>query len=230
MRNHILIACMPKSGSTYLSTIISNLPKYRRVRLVPAWGAREQELDAYRLRINSIFNYVAQNHVRYSEYTRLLIIRYKLKPVVLVRNIFDIVCSTRDHFKIESITGPAAYVPRDILNLSDEHIEDFIVNMIIPWYFNFYLSWKECSDSITVNYDELSNNPEGLIRNIVQFHNLQIDVADQVNAIEKAQKLPTRKNQAVAGRGNSLSDSTKDRIRTYARFYPDVDFSDIGIQ
>ncbi|MEM8662881.1 MAG: hypothetical protein AAGF49_02005, partial [Pseudomonadota bacterium] len=47
---HILLACMPKSGSTFLAQILINMPGMRRERLVPDFERREQELCPQRLR------------------------------------------------------------------------------------------------------------------------------------------------------------------------------------
>lgn len=44
MNIRVLVACMPKSGSTYLSGAIEALPGFIRAHLVPGYGRREQEL------------------------------------------------------------------------------------------------------------------------------------------------------------------------------------------
>jgi len=38
-----------------------------------------------------------------------------------------------------------------------------------------------------------------------------------------------RLNKGKAGRGDELSDKQKDRIRELAGYYPDIDFSPVGL-
>src|ERR1700735_4223003 len=63
---HILIACMPKSGSTFLSDVIGQCPDFRRAVLTPSAGRREQEIDEQLLRRLDRVSFVAQHHVRNS--------------------------------------------------------------------------------------------------------------------------------------------------------------------
>ena len=99
---HILIACMPKSASTYLCGIISALPEMSQMNLVAGHHRREQELCPLQCALGHHMNYVAAHHVRYSRATQDLLKSYKILPVVLVRNIFDCVVSLRDHLLREN--------------------------------------------------------------------------------------------------------------------------------
>ena len=99
----ILLACFPKSGSTYLSKIISSYENFRKVDLVPSYGNREQELDIRKLHQNKKYNYIAQQHVRSSFETEKLINQFELKTIILVRNIYDIIPSLRDHLIKEGL-------------------------------------------------------------------------------------------------------------------------------
>jgi len=145
----ILLACMPKSGSTYLAAILSKLPDSRTTSWVPHHGRREQELCYRRLREdNEAFpshaNSVAQHHVRYSGTTRVYMKEFNLKPVVLVRNIYDIIPSLIDHHRLNSVVYPMAYAPADIAEWNFERSSRFVTDMVIPWYFNFFMSWNDC--------------------------------------------------------------------------------------
>src|SRR5579871_4444622 len=90
---HILIACMPKSASTYLCGAISNLPGMKEAVLTVGHHRREQELCPLECALVHNFNYVASHHVRYSDATREIMRRYSIFPVILVRNIYDCVVS-----------------------------------------------------------------------------------------------------------------------------------------
>src|SRR5689334_12918426 len=109
----VLVACMPKSGSTFLSAALANLPGFRREHVVPSYGRREQELSEAEIvrafgatqTLRRAFDHgvmssphrpkawVAQHHVKHNHETQTLLDRYGIVPVCLVRNIYDIVVS-----------------------------------------------------------------------------------------------------------------------------------------
>src|SRR5271156_2694008 len=77
-RPHILLACMPKSGSTFLSTVLASYPKFNQVNLIPSHGHLDQELSELRLSRFNHLSYAAQVHVRNSAWTQHLIDKYNL--------------------------------------------------------------------------------------------------------------------------------------------------------
>lgn len=245
----LLIACMPKSGSTYVSEVLCNLPGLSRAHLVPGFQRREQELcplemyyaerqmmEARRLAfdggqdLRSVRGYVAQRHVRHSKTTGALIDAFGVKPIVLVRNIFDIVPSLRDHLVKNAIYMPMAYFTEDMRDWPAEKIDAFIVDMAVPWYFNFFVSWLERPDALRVSFDDLMANKQAEFTRILGYAGLAVSASELAAAIDKADGGgKTRKNQGVAGRGSDLPEALKARIRQYAAYYPGVDFSSIGL-
>ncbi len=228
-KRHLLVACMPKSGSTYLTAILSGLDGFRQAVLVPSDGQREQELDTIALMSFDKHDYVAQHHVRNSKETHNLMRRFGVKPVVLVRNIFDVVLSLRDHMRNESVVGPAAYTFPNMQDWSDEQLEEFIVDMMIPWYFNFFLTWQDCQDKCLITYENLRTDPFATIYTINKHFQLDLTQQEIGAAIEATKGKPTRKNVGAAGRGEQLNDYCKQRIQRMANNYSGFDFSLIGI-
>jgi hypothetical protein len=228
-KKHLLVACMPKSGSTFLTTILSNINDFRRVHLVPQYGYREQELDVLKLVLCDRYNYVAQHHVRSSQITQDLLKKFDVKLIVLVRNLYDITVSIRDHLRNESIIAPMGYVSPDMTSWSDEQLEEFIVDLIMPWYFNFYVGWQECSNKLILTYEELAATPGTVIEKINKHYNLGITDGEINIAIESAYSADTRKNVAKVGRGEHLSEYCKQRINHMAKYYTGIDFSLIGL-
>lgn len=159
---------MPKSGSTYLTAILGRMPGMKIVSLVPGYDRREQELDIGMLRATDGIDYVAHHHVRFSRPTMTLLDHFCIKPVVQVRNIFDIVVSIKDHLRNESIEGSMGYVVPEMVRWDDQQLERFIVQMMIPWYFNFYMSWRDCESRILVRYEELIRTPESVVTSICE--------------------------------------------------------------
>lgn len=230
MPTRVLLACMPKSGSTFLCNAIAALPGFTRATLVPEWGRREQELEESSLEKASFLgNFVAQHHVRYSDSTRNLIAKHKLSSIVLVRNIYDVIPSFIDHHRNESLLHPMAFVPEGIQSWSFEKSALFVTNMIIPWYFNFYLSWNDVQDKLLVKYENWVSQPDEELSRICRYLQLDVRSQDIRYAISTTINASPRKNSVLPGRGELLPQECIDRIDKMAHFYPDVDFSALGI-
>lgn len=245
----VLIACMPKSGSTFLSALVANLPGYRREHLVPSYDRREQELSEPLIReaylatdvlreayvngtVTASFRprgFVAQHHVRHSIETQRLIEAYDLVPVVLVRNIYDIVVSLNDHVVKSSPYTAAAWVDESMINWPEERMHEFLVNMALPWYFNFYVSWWRADHKMLVTYEDLIRRPRKVVADIAKFGWLGWNAASFEEVLERAGGEDTRMNVGGAGRGRVLSEDLRQRIHKFCSYYPDVDFEPIGV-
>jgi len=226
---HLLVACQPKSGSTYLTKILANLPGFEEVNLVPEYGRREQELEENLLIEYQPRNYVAQHHVRYSEVTESLVRRFGLKPIVLVRDVFDVVMSLRDHLVNTNLSIPMAYVPDEFLGWPDNIKHEFIVDMVVPWYFSFYASWYTQENKYFVTYSDLVSDTQKTIGGIVGTYGIPCTAEEIVSAITKAKVLNTRKNKAVEGRGAQLERHLKEQIINMTSYYKAIDFSLMGL-
>jgi hypothetical protein len=247
----VLIACMPKSGSTFLSSLVAGLPGFRREHLVPSYFRREQELDEAQLKrafaatdtLRDAFvrgtvtapsrprGFVAQHHVKHNHETQALIDAYDLVPVFLVRNIYDIVVSLRDHVVKSAPYTAAAYVDEDMLAWPEDRMHQFLVDMALPWYIHFYVSWWKADRKLLVTYEDMIADPAREVRRIAQFGRLGWDEEVFAAALEQIQGGGrTRKNVGGAGRGDVLTDEMHERVRKYCSYYPDVDFTPIGVK
>lgn len=228
-RHHLLVACMPKSGSTFLTSILNSLPDFQQGILVPDSGRREQELDRIELLRHDNYNYAAQHHVRYSGVTQTLIEQFDIKPIVIVRNIYDAMVSIRDHFRNESTIKPMGYAFPYMKEWPNEQLEEFIVDTFTPWYLNFYLSWLECEDYVMVTYDELTVSPYKVISRIEQTFSLGLSPEQIAEAVVSGSGKFTRFNVGRKGRGEELNDYCRTHINRMAGYYREIDFSPLGI-
>jgi len=221
-RPHILIACMPKSGSTFLSAALASYPGFKRKGLAPAYGHREQELSELRLSRNNHLSYVAQQHLRNSAWTQHLIDKYNLTPIVLVRNLADVTISFRDHIKNESTESPMAFFKKEHAALPDAELEECIVNLAMPWYLNFYLGWKQCKKSMVLFYDDLIKNPEASLAAILDKAHVAHNEKDIQNALAAARGKPNRLNVGVSGRGKQLAPKAAEHLDRLLSWYPEL--------
>ena len=216
---HILIACMPKSASTYVATVISELSGMRRCRLTPSWGAREQELSQIRLSRYNHSSYVAQHHIKYSDWTGELIKKYRMTPVVMVRNLADCMVSAMDHYRAAPEPSPLATLDKAILDQEPDEFEASVIKLAIPWYLNFYVGWYEAGAPF-FDYDDLTSNPISGISGMLDEAGLQYTDAEIETAIARCVARETRFNVGKPGRGENLSPNAASALLDLLSLYP----------
>jgi uncharacterized membrane protein YkvA (DUF1232 family) len=214
---------MPKSGSTFLTDVIAELPGFRRAELTPVYGRREQELDEFCLRQVDRFDFVAQNHVRHSEWTAMMCRDYGLTPVVLVRGLLDVVVSLRDHIRKESHVWPIFFAGPEHAQVEDARLELMIARLALPWYMNFYMSWREAPETLMVAYEDLVEAPAPVIGKIMTF----CGAPQSAPAIEAAMAQargegPSRFNVGQTGRGRGLRPEAVRAVLEMLDFYPEA--------
>lgn len=219
---HILITCMPKSGSTFLSNTLASYPGVSRRKLLPTYGAREQELCELRLCLYNGTTYVAQQHLRNSEWTEEMIRRYGLSTVVLVRDLLDCVASIRDHIRQTKNFGALIALPAHFETMTDEELENLIVQMAMPWYISFYKSWQNTPGVLHVNYADVSTNPAKTVGEILDYAGIEKTDAHVEKALQDVQGKRTRFNKGVAGRGRDVSASAQEKLRDMVQHYPEI--------
>ncbi len=227
-RPHILVACMPKSASSYLTTILGNVGGLRRRSIAHSFKQREQEIDPLRAAMRSLVPYVAQQHVRFSEGTNDLLRTFGIAPIVLTRNLFDVVVSLRDHVR-KHPEIPMAWFTKEHAKLADTELEAAITNLVIPWYINFYVSWHSCPQALWISYDDVTKKTPGTIRSICDHVSISASDRDIDDAILKANKSLPRWNVGTTGRGEALAPETKSALRRLCSYYPEIDFTKVGI-
>jgi hypothetical protein len=221
---HILIACMPKSASTFLCAIIAQLPGMKEVVLTYGHHRREQELCPLQCALFHELNYVTSHHTRYSQATQDILTQFSIFPVILVRNIHDCVVSLRDHLLSESLDIPQAYVPRNFRDLSVERQYDFIIDCMVPWYASFVASWSEYKGPcVAIAYRQLIQDFPAAVGMILKMAGFDASRADIETAMAKVNPREKRFNVGRVGRGmENLSDHQIGRIRNQFSFYDDI--------
>lgn len=230
---NICIVCFPKSGSTYISELLSEYTGFKRENYVHAWGRREQEWERKIVERLSLKNVVVQQHTRGSEACINLMKEFDIQTVILVRNIFDVIPSLMDHFQKESVLGPAMYLDKEHLLLPEADLSDMIIDMAIPWYFNFYVSWyyQSIKHNIPIlTYEDFFSNQEEQFMNLCSIFKLEYSKSHYLLSCNNIKQRNSRFNLGKTGRGKEkLTIEQIKRIEKFANYYPDVNFTKIGI-
>ena len=231
---HVFIACMPKSGSTFLKLAMSALTGWPDTFLAYAFLQNEEELYLPFLRKVARDDTVTQQHLRATVPNLQTMRAFRIRPVVLVRNLFDVVVSYADFFdngaKVNTFfAGRWDALPR-------ERKLDLVIDNYMPWYNAFHASWSDVIkhgllDCTLLRYEDMIADKQGALESLAGFYALDKSAQDCAAAVEAVdgQKDATRFNKGKAGRGDELSDAQKDRVRHLASYYPDVDFGPVGL-
>jgi hypothetical protein len=216
---HVLIACFPKSGSTYLSKVLRETTGLPKAYVSEPGPQNEQDLAAGRLRRVKRRS-VLQQHVKATRNNLELLREYRMRPIVQTRNLFDVVASLHDHFQRDHRSLPCGYISEGYLHMPwDERLE-YLIHVHLPWYFNFALSWCEAARQIevcAVTYEQFFSDQAGELQRIAGFYGLSVSQTRISAAIAKAARSDTRFNVGVIGRGaEMLGRAHKDAIRRLA--------------
>ena len=233
----LMIVAMPKSGSTFLSHTMASLLGYQHAYFAVSYQNVEQEL--YPPRMVAAFGQgtVVQQHFRANLHNLTMLKRYGIRPVVLVRNVFDVVASLRDHLNRERHDNiPSLYAPDGIRNWPAERQFDFLIKYYVPWLLSFYASWVQAKrdgqlDFLWIHYEDCLPDYLDCIRKVVDYYALAATQRQIQAVLSDSTDLAMRRfNKGVAGRGLTLlSPEQIAEIECMASFYPTVDFSPVGI-
>jgi len=140
-----------------------------------------------------------------------------------VRNLFDVVVSLYDHLQQEDHRVPTGYVHCEYWNLTKAEQLDYLIQVHLPWYFNFLVSWQEASQQLPIlmtTYEGLMADKAATLRQIATFS--EIPIADDTisQAIVFADSQSTRRNRGLMGRGTTeLTSRHRDAIWQLAQVW-----------
>lgn len=232
---HIFIACLPKSASTFLKNLLLKLTGYRDLFAVYAAGQTEHEIYLPTLREHADSNTITQQHCRASDANVHLMQAFGIRPVVLVRNIFDCVISLLDFYNNGAFKN--SYFRADWPKLDEETKIDLLIENVIPWYFQFVASWDQAEREKRLvlhwlSYEQLTADKCSAVSKLLEFYGLGASARSIEKSISEVESKgrKNRFNKGVTGRGRSgLSNQQKEQVQRLTRYFPSTDFSRIGL-
>jgi hypothetical protein len=241
-RPMIIVAAAPRSGSTFLSNVLSQVTRLNYFRLCSGYGTNEHDLYLPALCLLNDTGCVSQMHMKGTYHNASLLNLFSIKPVILVRNIFDIIVSLhQDLRKKEALPGydiglngySFLWLDSTTRDMDDEQLLDMVIDLAIPWYVNFYVSWyrlcrKNAVHAMWITYEHLMTNKEKTVQSILHF--LGYPVPSAIDPVPLNKKYDTF-HKGKIGQGNViLSEDRKIRVKKLFSYYPDVNFDKFGLQ
>lgn len=232
---HIFIACAPKSGSTFLKNVLVGVTGFRDLFTVYAALQNEQDIDMPLLAKFGTVNTVTQQHARASEANIQLMQAFEIRPVILVRNIFDTAVSLLDFYR-KGFTFSTFFDRQEFLTFTEDQQIDLLIEYAIPWYFQFVASWHRAErdgrlEMCWLTFEDMISDKSAAVQNILSFYGLSASgpiIEEQIDRSETNSEM-SRFNKGVTGRGGMLSSPQRERIVSLARHFPSVDFTCFGL-
>lgn len=224
-KNNIFVACFPKSGSTYLTTLLAEVMDFKKIPAIQRnkgnyFWFNEQDINERQLNRISKIDSVTQQHTKATKNNIELLLKYNIKPVVLVRNIYDVLLSHYDHVENDDHHQPVGFIHKEYFSLSYNEKMRFLIEMHLPWYFNFFLSWREVSndmETLWVTYEQLFADQEKTIQRILGYYSLDANPDRILSALQIVKEENTRFNKGIIGRGKELAAEHKSEIINKAK-------------
>jgi hypothetical protein len=243
----ILVACAPKSASTFIAGALSNALNLEFASLIHnfpnvALGEhhqlflREQEIDVLAV-IRTGFKphgYVAQHHTRCTPYLCNQLASAGIMTIVSYRNVCDSIISLDDMCmkdRLKSAEPEAQYfrdgLPKSYHRMDRDERLLLQAGKMAHWYINFYVSWKQCEAMdlirpLWISYEDDFHGDRSLLAGrVAQFLALGPNEQARLKAEFEAEVEAgaRRLNKGVVGRGQSMPTQARELIESVARFY-----------
>lgn len=245
----VIIAAMPKSGSSLMLNVLINKSGRRKFvydhlmsGMHPAASAlgnngQEQDIDESALWKACICNYdwVSQRHLRASDFSDTMMAFYAIKTIVTIRNIFDCLISARDMY-VAGKWHQVAWmtVPPDFTDMRESDQLDWLIFHQAPWYLTFYERWLNSSaDRLVVHYSDWDRlGTEGVVEGISDF--VGLDPEEKTAFLRSAMEVKesrseeTRFNKGIHGRGKVFTQDHVDYVARMAKLtHKDIDWGPV---
>ena len=237
----IVVAAAPKSGSTFLANTLRRITGLRGFRLCAAYATNEHDLYLPALCLMQPYGCVSQLHMKGTFHNAELMRSFGIRPIILVRRIEDIVVSLqhslrgktrRDDFESGWSGYSFVWLDRCTQTLDDERMLDMIIDLAVPWFVNFYVSWyrlceRRAIEPLWVTYEELFADKEATVRKVLDF----LGFSD-IGAIDPAvleREYHTFRDGRVGQGTSKLTAVQRRRLQAHFSYYPGVDFGKYGL-
>jgi hypothetical protein len=235
-RPSVVLAFAPKAAGTYLRSAAVDATGGQLVRTTYAPGG---SADSFYLPI--FLNYygggfpsrtlVTHVHMPALPANRQFIAALDLKPVIMLRNIPDMLASYADELEPDPL-APIKWLntplPDDYPAMTDKRKGDFLIDMMGPWYVSYFASWmdyaaREPGRVCMLSYDDFRADPAEALERLLAHSGLPRSRTECQMALDAVwqDRRSFRYNKGVSGRGRARFDAAQiERLRQRLAFFP----------
>jgi hypothetical protein len=237
-RRILLLAFAPKAAGTYFRNAAIKVLNGQLVRLVQAQGGRDGTLYLPNVLARcldpTLPETIAHVHMQALTANRNFIDALGLKPVVMIRNLADMLASFLDMLESDPAAraeGLNCQIPENFTQWDTARKRDFMIDVIAPWYASYFATWKDfaedASETVCVlQYRDFCRDPADALWTALAHADFVISQEECEMVLAEAwnERAAHRFNRGVAGRGrNYFSSAQWDRLRRLLAYYPQLE-------
>lgn len=211
----LLLAFAPKSAGTYFRQAAMHAIQGQLIRMCHAQGGRDGTPYLPYVLACSLDDAapatVSHIHMQALAANRHLIEAVGLKPVIMIRNLADMLASFLDMLEVDPVAraeGLNCQVPGNFCELDRGAKLDFMIDVIAPWYASYFATWKDfvtaAPETVCVlRYREFCENPAEALYKALAHAGFATTRFQCLKSVEHAWegKENHRFNKGVSGRG-----------------------------
>lgn len=215
----VLLASVPQSASTHTADKLSTIGNMRVeniARTMDPYGVREQDFDIKKLegalRLNKNSSFIARQHMVCTNLILRLIKRKFLVPLVLTRNLPDVLVSLVDQHSLPNLDKDKVLFPKTLVSYDIESKCDYFIHFEIPWHLKFFTSWLRYDEfsKVWLRFEDFKENNQAYFDNITSILEIEkIDVESlhprAIVSDDVTSKI--RINRGMKGRGRKILNS-----------------------
>lgn len=237
-RPFLLLAFAPKCAGTYFRQAAIHAVGGQLIRMCHAQGGRDGTLYLPNVVASCLDDTapvtVTHLHMQALTANRRLIETLGLRPVIMIRNIADMLASFLDMLEVDPVAraeGLNCQVPVNFCGLDRCDKLDFMIDVVAPWYASYFATWKDFVDEApgtvcVLRYQDFCRDPAEALRTAVThagFITTLFRCRQSLDAVWR-EKESHRYNKGVTGRGGDyFSPPHFARLAKLLSYYPQLD-------
>lgn len=211
----LLLAFAPKSAGTYFRQAAMQAIQGQLVRMCHAQAGRDGTLYLPNVLASCLDDAapptVTHIHMQALAGNRNFIEAFGLKPVIMIRNIPDMLASFLDMLEADPVAraeGLNCQIPANFREMDFAGKLDFMIDVIAPWYASYFATWKDFADAApqtvcVLHYRDFCHNPAETLHKALTHAGFVTTRSQCIQSLEQvwSTKESYRYNKGVSGRG-----------------------------
>lgn len=173
----VLFAFAPRSAGTFLRTAAIIATDGRLMRFVHAEGERDASLYLPILLAYFEGHYttdvaVTHMHMQANTANCNMLDAFDLRPIIMLRSIPDMLSSLWSFLDQDEPLGFSFLKPADFADKSEAEKADLMIDVIGPWYVQYFVGWKRYAEEqparvCVLDFADLRDDPAGVLEQLL---------------------------------------------------------------
>jgi hypothetical protein len=236
-RPFLLLAFAPKCAGTYFRQAAIHAIGGQLVRMCHAQGGRDGTFYLPNVVVSCLDDTapatVTHLHMQALTANRRFIDTLGLKPIIMIRNIADMLASFLDMLEVDPVArdeGLNCQIPWNFCEMGRRDKLDFMIEVIAPWYASYFATWKSFVDDAPetvclLRYRDFCDDPAETLRRALTHAGFVTTLFKCRQSLEEVwrDKENYRFNKGVRGRGKDyFSPVHFAQLRKQLSYYPQL--------